>query len=277
MLASSFEAISTLIRSNLKLTIFQSNQLRFILFSTLHCSTGSSSSGHYQLILPFGQYQRSNPHLHRRRNRRQDCILQRGKIVALKSIRTLPIQSSTNSTPRYIRRQKSKPPKSSFKALLIVTSLLRKAKQMSLSKQVPEDLKSHDVERGNGNFRPPIPYVPEKLDELDPDRKVPTIKIELSNGVESRQPVWDGHGNSENFLCHMQGMREAMEDMGLFEKYEEAKMKVSKAKEMMQDDKNLREVVLEQIENTVLETDKRRGTARQSRSTRQRLLRPKWR
>ena len=44
-MASSFEAISTLIRSNLKLTIFQSNQLRFILFSTLHCSTGSSSSG----------------------------------------------------------------------------------------------------------------------------------------------------------------------------------------------------------------------------------------
>jgi hypothetical protein len=48
MLASSFEAISTLIRSNLKLTIFQSNQLRFILFSTLHCLTGSSSSGQCQ-------------------------------------------------------------------------------------------------------------------------------------------------------------------------------------------------------------------------------------
>jgi hypothetical protein len=35
--------------------------------------------------------------------------------------------------------------------------------------------------------------------------------------------VWDGHGNPENFLCHTQGMREAMEDMGLFEKYKEAK------------------------------------------------------
>jgi hypothetical protein len=107
---------------------------------------------------------------------------------------------------------------------------------MSLSQQVPEGLKSHDVERGNGSFRPPIPYVPERLDNLDTDRKVPTIKIELSNGVESRQPLWDSHGNPENFLCHMEGMREAMEDMGLFEKYEEAMKKVSKAKEQMQDE-----------------------------------------
>jgi hypothetical protein len=127
---------------------------------------------------------------------------------------------------------------------------------MSLSQQVPEGLKSHDVERGNGSFRPLIPYVPERLDELDLDRKVPTINIELSNGVESCQPVWDGHGNPEKFLCHMQGMRETIEDMGLFEKYEEARKKVSKAKEQMQDEKNLHDVVLEQIKNTVLESDK---------------------
>jgi hypothetical protein len=44
---------------------------------------------------------------------------------------------------------------------------------MSLFKQIPEGLKSHDVEQGNGTFRPPIPYVPERLDNLDPDRKVP--------------------------------------------------------------------------------------------------------
>jgi hypothetical protein len=35
--------------------------------------------------------------------------------------------------------------------------------------------------------------------------------------------------------------------MGLFEKYEEARQKVSKAKEQMQDEKNLRDVVLGQI------------------------------
>ena len=125
----------------------------------------------------------------------------------------LPTLRSTKPTPRYLRRLKNKPPKSQFKALLIVTSLLDCAKKMSLSKQIPEGLKSHDVERGNGAFRPPIPYVPERLDDLDPDRKVPTIKIKLSNGVESRQPVWDGHGSDEDFLCHMLGTREALVDI----------------------------------------------------------------
>jgi hypothetical protein len=127
---------------------------------------------------------------------------------------------------------------------------------MSLSNQIPEGLKSHDVERGNGDFCPPIPYVPERLDNLDPDRKVPIIKVELSNGMESRQPVWDGHGNPENFLCHMRGTREVREDMGLFGKYEEARQKVSRAKEQVQEQKDLRDVVLKQIENTVLESDK---------------------
>jgi uncharacterized protein YukE len=127
---------------------------------------------------------------------------------------------------------------------------------MSLSNQIPKGLKSHDIERDNGSFRPPIPYVPERLDDLDPDRKVPTIKIELSNGVESRQPVWDGHGSPKNFLYHMQGMREALEDMGRFNKYEEARQKVSRAKEQVQEQKDLCDVVLKQIENTVLESDK---------------------
>jgi seryl-tRNA synthetase len=89
-----------------------------------------------------------------------------------------------------------------------------------------------------------------------PRGSIPTIKIELSNGVESSQPVWDGHGSDEDFLCHMLGMREALVDMGLFEKYEEARQKVSKAKEQMQDEKNLRDVVLGQIENSDLESDK---------------------
>jgi hypothetical protein len=127
---------------------------------------------------------------------------------------------------------------------------------MSLSKQIPEGLKSHGVELGNGSFCPPIPYVPEKTDEFDPHRKVPTIKVELLNGVESRQPMWDRHGSPENFLCHMQGMREALEDMGLFKKHEEARQKVSRAKELVQEQKDLRDVVLEHIENTVLESDK---------------------
>jgi hypothetical protein len=68
--------------------------------------------------------------------------------------------------------------------------------------------------------------------------------------------MWDGHGSPENFLCHMQEMREALEDMGLFRNYEEARQKVSRVKEQAQEQKDLREVVLEQIENTVLKSDK---------------------
>jgi seryl-tRNA synthetase len=68
--------------------------------------------------------------------------------------------------------------------------------------------------------------------------------------------VWDGHGNPEHFLCHMQGTQEVLKDMGLFGKYEEARQKVSRAKEQVQEQQDLCDVVLEQIENTVLESDK---------------------
>ena len=46
---------------------------------------------------------------------------------------------------------------------------------MSLIQQIPKDLKRQKVERGNGRVDAPIPYIPEKLEEVDPDRKVPTI------------------------------------------------------------------------------------------------------
>ena len=120
---------------------------------------------------------------------------------------------------------------------------------------VLEGLNRQDVERGNGSLQPPVSFVPDKSEDAE-GRTVQTLKIELANGVESRVAVWEGLGTPLQFMQHMIAMRDALEGMGLFNKYEEAKMKVSKAKEMMQDDKNLREVVLEQIENTVLETDK---------------------
>jgi hypothetical protein len=43
---------------------------------------------------------------------------------------------------------------------LVVTSLLKKANKMSLIQQIPEGLKSSEVEHGNGRFQPPIPYIP---------------------------------------------------------------------------------------------------------------------
>jgi hypothetical protein len=161
--------------------------------------------------------------------------------------------------PRYLRQQTNTLPKSRFKALLIVTSLLKKANKISLIQQIPEGLKSSEVERGNGRFQPLIPYIPESIETVDPDRKVPTIKVELKNGVESRIQVYKGDGMKEHFLCSMLNVREALEGMGLFEKYEKARRRVSDAKEALQNEKDLHDVVLEQIENTVLESDKEQG------------------
>jgi hypothetical protein len=68
-------------------------------------------------------------------------------------------------------------------------------------------------------------------------------------------------------------MREVLEGMGLFKKYEEARQKVSRAKEQVQEQKDLRDVVLEQIENTVLESDKE-PLREEATNSRQLLLQP---
>ena len=95
------------------------------------------------------------------------------------------------------------------------------------------------MERGNGSFQAPITFIPEKNDDLDPDRKTPVVEIELSNGVESRISVWEGIGTPENFLVHVMNMREAIEDTGLIKKHTEANKRVSEAKEQLQNAEDL--------------------------------------
>jgi hypothetical protein len=127
---------------------------------------------------------------------------------------------------------------------------------MSLIQQIPEGLKPQEVERGNGRVNPPIPYVPEKIDEIDPDRKVPTIKIELSNGVESRVDLWEGIGTSEQFLCHMMSVREGIEGMGLFSRHEEAEAKVSELKKQLKKAKDSKDATAKELEASVCEANK---------------------
>ncbi len=103
---------------------------------------------------------------------------------------------------------------------------------MSLLNPIPDGLKPQEVERGNGKTIPPIPFIPEKLDEaVNVNRKPHTLKIELTNGVESRVDVWDGIGTKEQYLCHMMMMVESLQGMGLFEDAKEAEKHVSEAKE----------------------------------------------
>jgi hypothetical protein len=164
MLASSFQAISTsnVIYFNAHNFTFESTSFYFnfyiTLFDWLKQLRSLSIDTPFRAI-PTKQPASSSPP--RAPSERAPSI-----IAPSKSIHRLCILSSLNSMPRYIRQLKSKPPKSQFKALLIVTSILQKAKRMSLSNQIPEGLKSHDVERSNGSFRPPIPYVLERLDDL---------------------------------------------------------------------------------------------------------------
>jgi hypothetical protein len=109
--------------------------------------------------------------------------------------------------------------------MLIVTSLQKTVEKMSFLQQVPESLKPQECERGSG-LKPPIPYIPEKYEDSNPNRKVPTIKYELANGVETRTNVWDGIGSKEQFLCHTVAIWEALQGIGLLKKHQEAEGKV---------------------------------------------------
>jgi hypothetical protein len=127
---------------------------------------------------------------------------------------------------------------------------------MLLIQEMPEGLKASEVERGNDRFQPPILYIPESIKTVDPDRKVPTVKVELKNGVESRIQVYEGDGTKEHCMCSILNVREALGGMGLFNKYKEARKSISNAKEALQNEKDLHEMVLKQIENIVLEAYK---------------------
>jgi len=67
--------------------------------------------------------------------------------------------SAVYTTPQ--ARFLSNPPKSPFKELFIGTELGRTLENMSNAKFAPDGLKQSECER-NINYRPPIPYIPEK-------------------------------------------------------------------------------------------------------------------
>ena len=127
--------------------------------------------------------------------------------------------------PFYHRRAIQRNPQYNFKALLIVESLQKTVKKMSFLQQVPKSLKPQECECGSG-LNPPIPYIPEKYEDSDLDRKVPTIMYELANGVETHTNVWGGIGSKEQFLCHTITIWEALQGIGLLKKHEEAEQGV---------------------------------------------------
>ena len=125
----------------------------------------------------------------------------------------------------------------------------------------PDGLKPQEVERGNGRFNPPIPYIPEKHDELDPDRKPNTVKVTLSTGVESRAETWDGTGTKEQFLCHMMTMRETLGGMGLFLRHEEAEEKLRDETVKMQLEQESKQFADDAFAAAVTQQDKDKAKA----------------
>jgi len=126
---------------------------------------------------------------------------------------------------------------------------------MSFLQQVPESLKPHECERGS-SLNPPISYIPKKYEDSDPDGKVPVIKYELANGVETHTNIWDGVCSKEQFLCQTIAIWEAIQGIGLLKKHKEAEDKLLETKEELKQVRESCDLTKQQIEVCELEIEK---------------------
>jgi len=95
---------------------------------------------------------------------------------------------------------------------------------MSLSKAVPEGLKSMECERGVGGKNSPIRYIPEQdpiQEALETKHQPTSFKLTLPSGSEMRMTRW-ASGTPEHFLIHVRGAIHAIKEMGLNTKFKEA-------------------------------------------------------
>ena len=82
-----------------------------------------------------------------------------------------------------------RPPRSSYKALFQGTELGEALKRMSLSKAVPEGLKSVECEHGVGGKNSPIRYIPEQdpiQEALETKHQPTSFKLSLPSGSKMR-------------------------------------------------------------------------------------------
>ncbi len=92
------------------------------------------------------------------------------------------------------------PPKSSFKKLLLSTTLWQSAK-MSTTLKSPNRLMDSKCEKGQLSSRPPVPYI--QLTDLITTKEVPeSLKIKLPDGSIFNMSIYS-HGNTEEYLAHV--------------------------------------------------------------------------
>ena len=102
---------------------------------------------------------------------------------------------------------------------------------MSLSKAVPEGLKSVECERGVGGKNSPIRYIPEQdpiQEALETKHQPTSFKLSLPSGSEMRMVRW-ASGTPEHFLIHVRGAIHAIKEMELDTKFQEAMKAVESA------------------------------------------------
>ena len=124
-----------------------------------------------------------------------------------------------------------RPPRSSYKALFQGTKLGEALKRVSLSKAVPEGLKSVECERGIGGKNSPIRYIPEQdpiQEALETKHQPTSFKLSLPSGSEMRMVRW-ASGTPEHFLIHVRGAIHAIKEMELDTKFQEAMKTIESA------------------------------------------------
>ena len=102
---------------------------------------------------------------------------------------------------------------------------------MSLSKAVPEGLKSVECERGIGGKNSPIRYIPEQdpiQEALETTHQPMSFKLSLPSGSEMRMVRW-ASGTPEHFLIHVRVAIHAIKEMELDTKFQEAMKAVESA------------------------------------------------
>ena len=93
---------------------------------------------------------------------------------------------------------------------------------VKMSIEYPKGLSNKECERGSGSDPVPIRYVP----DVDPIQEVlevkpcPSFKITFPKGGETKLSVWDGRGNDEQFLLHVNKAEVAIGKLGAFADYE---------------------------------------------------------
>ncbi len=119
----------------------------------------------------------------------------------------------------------SKAPRSSFKKLIISTTLLlRGLHTMSLAKSVSDGLKPQECKQLPLREPPPVPYMPIKDETQEEVSKMQNLQIKtlLEKDTTLNFPVWHKNGTREAFLMHVMAVLDAIKKSGHFKDNKEA-------------------------------------------------------